>query len=60
MYFLAGWTPRLQGGDIEPVALQLNPPVHSTVSGNPHMGPVDEAQEAHYKGTFTQTIFLRN
>ena len=24
------------------------------------MGPVDEAQEAHYKGTFTQTIFLRN
>ena len=32
----------------------------STVSGNPHMGPVDEAQEAHYKGTFTQTIFLRN
>ena len=32
----------------------------STVSGNPHMGPVDEAQEAHYEGTFTQTIFLRN
>lgn len=32
----------------------------STISGNPRRGPVDETMDERYRGTFTQTIPLRN